>query len=99
MSQGTQVLQTRVPCKKYFNCLALEIQLHSTQGNQHKKKRCKLFGIGNPTTLYSRQSAQKKRYKFTGKAKDRVGTNHIVYTMPSQPIIQKSEKMVLDSAG
>ena len=69
--------------------------LYSRQSAQ--KKRCKLFGIGNPNTLYSRQSAQKKRYKFTGKAKDRVGTNHIVYTMPSQPIIQKSEKMVLDS--
>ena len=38
MPQVTQVLQTRVPCKKYFNYLALEIQPHSTQANQHKKR-------------------------------------------------------------
>ena len=38
MLQGTRVLQTQVPCKEYFNCLALEIQLHSTQASQHKKR-------------------------------------------------------------
>ena len=25
-------------------------------------------------------------------AKNRAGTDHVIYTMPSQPIIQKSEK-------
>ena len=38
MSQGTQVLQTRVSCKKYFNYLALEIQLHYAHASQHKKR-------------------------------------------------------------
>ena len=38
MLQGTQVLQTRVPCKKYCNYLALEIRLHYAHASEHKKR-------------------------------------------------------------
>ena len=37
----------------------------------------------------------KKRGRFMQKARNEVGTNHAVYTMHSQPIIQKSEKILI----
>ena len=38
---------------------------------------------------------RKKRGRFAWKARNRVGTYHAVYTIYSQPIIQKSKKIVI----
>ena len=80
-SSGTQVLQTRVPCKYGF-CI------HTSSFVKN------ILTVWHWKSIYrgSSQSTQKRRCRFIWKTRNRASTNHTVYTMPSQPIIQKSEK-------